>query len=68
MLFLLWGGIVLVLFGFFFVLFSDVVIGVMVGYFLLWLIYWLFKLLIGKEGMGYGDFKLFVVFGVWLGW
>lgn len=44
------------------------VIGAMVGYSSLWLVYWAFKLLTGKEGMGYGDFKLLAALGAWLGW
>lgn len=44
------------------------VIGAAAGYLSLWSVYWLFKLLTGKEGMGYGDFKLFAVFGAWFGW
>ena len=44
------------------------VLGAMLGYLSLWSIYWAFKLLTGKEGMGYGDFKLLAVFGAWLGW
>ena len=47
---------------------SDAVTGAMVGYLSLWSIYWAFKLLTGKEGMGYGDFKLLAALGVWLGW
>ena len=43
-------------------------IGAMAGYLILWSIYWLFKLLTGKEGMGYGDFKLLAALGAWLGW
>ena len=42
-------------------------IGAIVGYLSLWSIYWVFKLLTGKEGMGYGDFKLFAALGVWFG-
>ncbi|WP_026068609.1 prepilin peptidase [Halomonas smyrnensis] len=44
------------------------VIGAMAGYLSLWGFYWLFKLVTGKEGMGYGDFKLFAALGAWLGW
>jgi leader peptidase (prepilin peptidase)/N-methyltransferase len=44
------------------------VIGAMVGYTSLWIVYWVFKLLTGKEGMGYGDFKLLAALGAWLGW
>lgn len=47
---------------------TDAVIGAAAGYLSLWSIFWLFKLLTGKEGMGYGDFKLLAVFGAWLGW
>jgi leader peptidase (prepilin peptidase)/N-methyltransferase len=46
----------------------DAVIGAMAGYLSLWAIYWAFKLLTGKEGMGYGDFKLLAALGAWLGW
>jgi leader peptidase (prepilin peptidase)/N-methyltransferase len=44
------------------------VIGAMAGYLLLWSIYWLFKLATGREGMGYGDFKLLAALGAWFGW
>ena len=44
------------------------IIGAAIGYLSLWSIYWIFKLLTGKEGMGYGDFKLLALFGAWLGW
>ncbi|GCF91446.1 prepilin peptidase [Shewanella sp. M-Br] len=47
---------------------TDAVIGAAAGYLSLWSIFWLFKILTGKEGMGYGDFKLLAVFGAWLGW
>jgi leader peptidase (prepilin peptidase)/N-methyltransferase len=46
----------------------DAVIGAMAGYLILWTIYQVFKLLTGKEGMGYGDFKLLAALGAWLGW
>lgn len=42
--------------------------GAVAGYLSLWLVYWAFKLATGKEGMGYGDFKLFAAFGAWFGW
>ena len=51
--------------------FTDIqsaVIGAIVGYLSLWSIYWCFKLITGKEGMGYGDFKLLAAIGAWLGW
>ncbi len=47
---------------------SDAVLGAVLGYLSLWTIYWLFKLLTGKEGMGYGDFKLLAALGAWMGW
>ncbi len=47
---------------------SSAVIGAMAGYLSLWSVYWLFKLATGKEGMGYGDFKLLAAIGAWLGW
>ncbi|WP_168014462.1 prepilin peptidase [Halomonas salinarum] len=46
----------------------SAVIGAMAGYLSLWSFYWLFKLVTGKEGMGYGDFKLLAALGAWLGW
>jgi leader peptidase (prepilin peptidase)/N-methyltransferase len=47
---------------------SSSVIGAVAGYLILWSVYWGFKLLTGKEGMGYGDFKLLAAIGAWLGW
>jgi len=46
----------------------SAIIGAAAGYLSLWLVYWAFKLVTGKEGMGYGDFKLFGAFGAWMGW
>ena len=46
----------------------QAILGATVGYLSLWSVYWLFKLLTGKEGMGYGDFKLLAAMGAWLGW
>ena len=46
----------------------ESIIGAVAGYLSLWSVYWLFKLVTGKEGMGYGDFKLFAALGAWLGW
>ena len=46
----------------------DAVIGAVAGYLALWSVYWIFKLVRGKEGMGYGDFKLLAALGAWLGW
>jgi leader peptidase (prepilin peptidase)/N-methyltransferase len=47
---------------------EDAVIGAIAGYSSLYIIFWLFKLATGKEGMGFGDFKLFALFGAWIGW
>ncbi|MEQ1559304.1 MAG: A24 family peptidase [Methyloglobulus sp.] len=63
----LWLGLLLSLFG----LYSDShdsIIGAIAGYLVLWSVFQLFKLATGKEGMGYGDFKLLALFGAWLGW
>lgn len=63
----LWLGLFLSLFG----LFVDTrasIIGAIAGYLILWTVFHLFKLATGKEGMGYGDFKLLALFGAWLGW
>lgn len=64
---LLWLGLLFNLGGTYASL-SDAVIGAMLGYLILWTVYWAFKLLTGKEGMGYGDFKLLAALGAWLGW
>lgn len=63
---LLWLGLLLNLWGVFAPL-PAAVIGAMAGYLSLWSIYWLFKLATGKEGMGYGDFKLLAALGAWCG-
>jgi leader peptidase (prepilin peptidase)/N-methyltransferase len=64
---LLWLGLAANLFGYFAPL-KDAVIGAIAGYLSLWAVYWLFKLATGKEGMGYGDFKLLAALGAWMGW
>jgi len=64
---LLWCGLLVNLNGTFVPL-GDAVIGAAAGYLSLWSVYWLFKLVTGKEGMGYGDFKLLAALGAWLGW
>ena len=64
---LLWLGLLLNVGG----VFTDLrsaVIGAVAGYLVLWSVYWLFKLVTGKEGMGYGDFKLLAAVGAWCGW
>ncbi len=64
---LLWAGLLANLGGTFVPL-SSAVIGAAAGYLTLWSVYWLFKLVTGKEGMGYGDFKLLAAICAWLGW
>ena len=64
---LLWAGLLLNIDGMFVPL-QEAVIGAAAGYLVLWAVYWLFKLATGKEGMGYGDFKLLAALGAWLGW
>lgn len=64
---LLWLGL-LVNFSGTFTTLPSAVIGAVAGYLTLWSVYWLFKLTTGKEGMGFGDFKLLAAIGAWLGW
>jgi leader peptidase (prepilin peptidase) / N-methyltransferase len=64
---LLWLGLLFNLEGVYTDL-ESAVIGAVAGYLVLWSIYWLFKLSTGKEGMGFGDFKLLAAIGAWLGW
>jgi leader peptidase (prepilin peptidase)/N-methyltransferase len=64
---LLWVGLLVNLSGGFVPL-REAVIGAVAGYLSLWLVYWAFKLLTGKEGMGYGDFKMNAAVGAFLGW
>lgn len=64
---LLWLGLAFNVVGTFVPL-QDAVIGAIAGYLSLWSVYWVFKLITGKEGMGYGDFKLLAALGAWLGW
>jgi leader peptidase (prepilin peptidase) / N-methyltransferase len=66
-LLLLWSGLAFNLGGAFAPL-SSAVIGAISGYLFLWSVYWAFKFATGKEGMGYGDFKLLAAIGAWLGW
>lgn len=64
---LLWGGLIANAFG----LITDLqsaVFGAAAGYLILWSVFWVFKLVTGKDGMGYGDFKLLAALGAWLGW
>ncbi|MGE6650962.1 prepilin peptidase [Shewanella colwelliana] len=64
---LLWLGLLINLNGTF-TSPTEAIIGAAAGYMSLWSVFWGFKLLTGKEGMGYGDFKLLAVFGAWFGW
>lgn len=64
---LLWLGLIANYFGLYASL-GDAVWGAVAGYLSLWSVYWLFKLVTGKEGMGYGDFKLLAMLGAWGGW
>ena len=71
--FLLWSGLALALFypigeGLPFADLRSAVTGALLGYLSLWSVYWLFKLITGKEGMGHGDFKLLAALGAWFGW
>ena len=65
---LLWLGLLFNLQGLFSASLTNAVIGAVVGYLSLWSLYWIFKLLTKREGMGYGDFKLLAALGAWLGW
>jgi leader peptidase (prepilin peptidase) / N-methyltransferase len=65
---LLWAGLLLAALKMTNVTLESAIWGAAAGYFSLWLIYWVFKLITGKEGMGYGDFKLFAALGAWFGW
>jgi len=66
---LIWAGLLVNIAGIMpGVTLRDAVLGAVAGYLALWIVYWLFKLIRGKEGMGYGDFKLLAALGAWLGW
>ncbi|MEL0630868.1 A24 family peptidase [Psychromonas aquatilis] len=64
---LLWLGLLINISSSFSLL-QDAILGAVFGYLALWSVYWLFKLVTGKEGMGYGDFKLLAALGAWFGW
>lgn len=64
---LIWAGLIINI-GATFTSLNSAVIGAAAGYLSLWSVYWFFKLLTGKEGMGFGDFKLLAAIGAWLGW
>ena len=65
---LLWAGLVAAALQWTSVPLSSALWGAVAGYLSLWSVYWVFKLVTGKEGMGYGDFKLFAALGAWFGW
>lgn len=65
---LLWAGLCAAALGVIATPLSSALWGAVAGYLSLWLVYWAFKLVTGKEGMGYGDFKLFAALGAWFGW
>lgn len=65
---LLWAGLLVAVLGWTDTSLKDAVWGAIAGYLSLWSVYWLFKLTTGKEGMGFGDFKLLAALGAWLGW
>lgn len=65
---LLWAGMIASALGLTHVPLATSLWGAVGGYMSLWLVYWSFKLVTGKEGMGFGDFKLFAALGVWFGW
>ena len=65
---LLWGGLIAAALQWTSVPLPVALWGAVAGYLSLWLVYWSFKLVTGKEGMGYGDFKLYAALGAWFGW
>jgi leader peptidase (prepilin peptidase)/N-methyltransferase len=65
---MLWAGLCAAGLGLIDTTLADALWGAVAGYLSLWLVYWAFKLITGKEGMGYGDFKLYAALGAWLGW
>ena len=64
---MLWLGLIVNAFGLYVPL-ADALWGAVAGYLSLWTVYWVFKLVTGKEGMGHGDFKLMALIGAWGGW
>ena len=65
---LLWAGLIAAALKWNNVPLADALWGAVAGYLALWLVYWSFKLVTGKEGMGFGDFKLYAALGAWFGW
>lgn len=65
---LLWAGLIAATLQWIPTTLPSAIWGAVAGYLSLWTVYWLFKIVTGKEGMGYGDFKLFAALGAWFGW
>lgn len=65
---LLWAGLIVAALKWGSITLPDALWGAVAGYLALWLVYWSFKLATGKEGMGFGDFKLYAALGAWFGW
>ncbi len=65
---LMWAGLIAAALNLIPVTLSASLWGAVAGYLSLWVVYWAFKLVTGKEGMGFGDFKLFAALGAWFGW
>ena len=65
---LTWGGLMAAALGWTAVALPHALAGAVAGYLILWSVYWAFRLLTGKEGMGHGDFKLLAALGAWFGW
>ncbi len=65
---LTWGGLIAAAMGWTGLTLPDALAGAVAGYLSLWSVYWVFRLLTGKEGMGHGDFKLLAALGAWFGW
>ena len=65
---LLWAGLIAAALQWTPVALDAALWGAVGGYMSLWVVYWAFKLVTGKEGMGFGDFKLFAALGAWFGW
>ena len=65
---LVWGGLIAAAMGWSDIALADALAGAVVGYLSLWSVYWLFLMISGKQGMGYGDFKMLAALGAWFGW
>lgn len=65
---LIWGGLITAAMGWNCIALADALAGAVFGYLSLWSVYWFFLMTTGKEGMGYGDFKMLAALGAWFGW